>query len=77
MLDYTDDIGGIMIGGDYWNWQLYYEGRPQSQRYPADGEKEAIEAGKVEYEKIKVECGKVFDDIYRFDKWEIRIWSPT
>ena len=77
MADYADDVRGVIIGGDWFNWQLFYDSRPQSRRMPADTEQLAENAGRAAYQRIMAECGQVFKDIYPLDKWEIRIWSPT
>ena len=38
MLDYSDDVKGIIIGADdVWKWQVFYDGRAQMHvRLPAD-----------------------------------------
>lgn len=76
MIDYTDDVRGVIIGGSYWGWQIFYDGRPQSQRQCADSKEEAIERGRAEVARVKAECAKVLWLIYPLDAWEIRIWAP-
>jgi hypothetical protein len=77
MIDYTDDVKGVIVGDGWYNWQLFYDGRPQSQRMPADTEQLAEDAGKALFEQIKSECGHVFRFIYPLNSWEVRIWTPT
>lgn len=76
MLDYSDDVKGVIIGGDEYHWQVFYDGRQQSQRLPADSDAQAEELGRAEVAKIKAECGHALWMIYPLDKWEVRIWPP-
>lgn len=77
MSDHSEEVRGVIIGGEYWKWQLWYDGRPQSPRLPADTEAEAQAAGKAEYESIKAECGQAFTIIHPLkDAWTIRTWGP-
>ena len=79
MLDYSDDVKGIIIGADdVWKWQVFYDGRAQMYaRLPADSEDEAIEHGTKIVEQMKAECGSVAWLIYPHDTWEVRIWPPS
>mgnify|MGYP000859560947 CR=1 FL=1 len=77
MIDYTDDVRGVIVGSGWYNWQLFYDGRPQSQRLPADTGELAEDAGSAAYQRIKVECGHAFGFIYPLKAWKIKIWSPT
>lgn len=77
MTDYTDDVRGTIIGGSYYHWRLFYDGRPQGQRMHAYTEQDAENAGKAAFERVKAECGKAFDMIYPLYAWEVRIWQPT
>ena len=73
MLEFTDDIDGTIIGGDYVTGQLCYETRPQGrQLYADDAAGLRIEAGNL-LRQIKADCGRVFADIYPHDEWTLRI----
>lgn len=71
-----EETDGIIIGGEYVVWELYYDGRRQtSHRHPADNDAEAIAAAKVKRNELRDKfkgfpCYLYPDD----DKWEVRIW---
>lgn len=73
----SEFVRGQIIGGDYYQWQVFYDGRPQSQRLPADSDTEAEELGRAEIARIKEWCGSVLWLIHPHDTWEVRIWSPS
>lgn len=77
MINYTDDTKAVIVGGEWFKYQLFYDGRPQSQRLHAYTEQQAEDNGKALFEQVKAECGKAFDVIYPLNAWEVRIWQPT
>lgn len=71
-----DDVRGIIIGGDYISWQLFYDGRPQGQKEYADTEYEGEEAAKEKCAELKAQYQGYPCYLYPDDsKWEIRIWN--
>lgn len=70
-----DETRGIVIGGDFVSWQLFYDGRPQSTKLSADNPLHAIQLAKEKLEEIRKDCGRAFKLIYPDNKWEVRIWD--
>lgn len=59
-----DDVNGVIVGGDYGQCWITYEGRKQGKTmYPCD-ETEALEMCTNEKTRIKAECGEAFTMIY-------------
>lgn len=68
-----DDVNGVIIGGDYVSWQLFYDGRPQGQKQSAANDDEAIEMAEQRCKELKVEFGGFPCYLYPDDKWEVRL----
>jgi hypothetical protein len=61
---FTDDVNGVLVGGDYGQCWVTYQGRKQgSTGYPSN-EVEADNFCQAIIDQIKAECGSVFIDIY-------------
>jgi hypothetical protein len=73
MLDFTDDVTGLVIGGDHVTGQLYYEDRPQHSQLYADDTDALRRRAADALAQIKRECGRAFADIYPRDAWTLRI----
>ena len=65
-----DDVNGQIVGGDYGQCWVTYDGRKQGPtKYPANEvEAELMCMGIID--SIKYECGSVFQDIYPKDAWQ-------
>jgi hypothetical protein len=62
--DFTDDVSGQIIGGEYGQCWVTYQGRKQGNTgYPAN-EVEADSFCQAVIDRIKNECGEVFSMIY-------------
>jgi hypothetical protein len=67
-----DDVRGVIIGGDWVNWQLFYDGRPQGGKEIAANDEEAIEAARAKCAKLKAEWCEF--GLYKdASKWEVRL----
>lgn len=70
-----DNVSGVIVGGDYMGWQIFYDGRPQSQKYYADSEEEALTLAKTKIETRKQQFYGYPCYLYPDPtKWEIRLW---
>lgn len=71
-----DEVGGIIIGGDYIAGRLYYNDRIQSSHFYADSDGDLLVAANARLDEIKSECGRAFDDIFpNKSGWELRIYD--
>ncbi len=71
-----DTTRGIIIGGNYISWALYYDGRPQgmSNWDRADNDDEAIAAARVLRDRLIMEYGGSPCFLYQDPaKWEVRL----
>ena len=71
-----EEVRGMIIGGDYVGWRVYYDGSPQmfAKQY-ADTEALAIEEGTAYIQSLKDTC--CGHPLYLYPdttKWEIRIY---
>ncbi len=73
-MTYYDEPCGILIGGWYVPWQLYYEDRAQNQKQYADTEDEALATGTAEMNRLKAE-NKPIGLYPNDDAWTVRIWN--
>ena len=65
-----DDVNGQIVGGDYGQCWVTYEGRKQGPtKYPKN-KAQAEEFCASIVESIKADCGQVFSYIYPNDAWE-------
>lgn len=62
--DFTDDVSGEIIGGDYGTCWVTYEGRKQGATMYPTNETEAYAMCEDLKDEIKKDCGEVFDSIY-------------
>jgi hypothetical protein len=70
-----DDVRGVIIGGDYVSWRLYYDDRPQGGTEYADSEEEAVSAGRLLCSRLKREfCGWPCYLYPDNSKWEVRVY---
>lgn len=69
-----DEVDGIVIGGDYFTGQIYYDGRQQSQIFYADTEDELRnQANNIVSDLKRENCPfGLYDDS---SKWELRIYK--
>lgn len=70
-----EEVEGIVIGGEFICWQLFYDGRSQGRIENADNDAQAIDAAKAEMNKL-IEKFAGFPCYLYPDKskWEVRIW---
>lgn len=71
-----DTTRGIIIGGNYTHWSLFYDGRPQGMGDwgHADSDDEAIAAAKLLRNKLVTEYGGSPCFLYQDpSKWEARL----
>lgn len=62
--DFTDDVNGTIIGGDYGMCWVTYQDRKQGKtNYPAN-KVEAEQMCSCVVEEIKKDCGEAFNMIY-------------
>ena len=66
---HDDDVNGQIIGGDYGQCWLTYEGRKQGPTLYARSAVTAQELLAAEHRRIKAECGEAYRDIYPAPKW--------
>ena len=69
-----DNVNGVIVGGDYVSWQVFYSGRSQTGKNYADNEKQARGYAEVVIQRLKSEfkgfpCYLFQDD----SRWDIRI----
>ena len=65
-----DDVNGQIVGGDFGQCWVTYDGRKQgSTKYPRH-EAEAYAFCESIVQSIKDDCGVVFKDIYPKDAWQ-------
>jgi hypothetical protein len=64
MKTFTDDVNGIIIGGDYGMCWVTYEGRKQGNTCYPENEVQADNMCHDIIEGIKTECGTAFSLIY-------------
>jgi hypothetical protein len=69
-IGYTDDVNGIIIGGDYISWQLFYDGRSQSRVEYSQSEQEAVLKASAMVSELKKEFSSI--GLFCEDKWEVR-----
>ena len=78
MPDFTDDVRGSIIGGDFQSGRLYYDGRPQGPSLSADTTDDLIVRGNAAYQAIKEDYPNDFTFKLVFPKteaWELRIFD--
>lgn len=71
----SDDVNGTIIGGDWVDWKLFYEGRQQGPRHIAPDDETAMNDAIDLLNTWRTEDW--FYDVYpRRDKeaWEVRRW---
>lgn len=72
--DFTDDVGGVIIGDVMFSGQLYYEGRPQRGRFYARDDVELGRIAKSLKAQILEDCGPAAYLIYPdVDAWTMKI----
>ena len=64
-----ENTRGVIIGGDYIHFRLYFEDREQFSGY-AQNDLEASNMAKTERDRLKAENPCLF----RGDKWEVRCY---
>ena len=69
MFNFTDDVNGVIIGGDYIRAWVSYCGRQQGRFVYATSKKSAIQKCEEIMNEIKKDCGVVFKDIYPKNEW--------
>lgn len=73
MIDFTDDVSGVIVGGDYMQGFLTYEGRKQGSDMYAVNEDALKVLANEKWNSIKKEHGQVFRDIYPSNAWMLEI----
>ncbi len=71
-----DEPRGIIIGEIInMEWQLFYDGRPQSRQMKADDEDFAMSAAKKKKRELLAKLGGYPCYLFPDDsKWEMRLW---
>lgn len=64
-----DEVNGQIVGGDYGQAWVTYQGRKQGETCYPRHEGEALAMCHSIIERIKSECGPAFKDIYPADAW--------
>jgi hypothetical protein len=64
-----EEVNGQIIGGDYGQCWLTYDGRKQGPTLYARSAVTAREALAAEHRRIKDECGAAYADIYPAPLW--------
>ena len=67
-----DDVNGQIVGRDYLQCRLTYEGRQQKTFYAETEEQALAIATRLKREKLSA-CGAAVMDIYPNDSWELQI----
>lgn len=68
--DFTDDISGVIVGGEYGTCWVTYDGRKQGgTKYPSN-EIEALNFCAAIKKEIMDSCGGVFKTIYPLNAWK-------
>lgn len=70
-----DDVSGIIIGGDFYHGQVFYDNRPQSQILYGYTQEELTEKLNERLNEIKDECKEAFRLIYPSKLWEFRYFN--
>lgn len=70
-----DDVNGVIVGGDFICGQLFYDGRPQTQKFYADSEDELIEMARAKKREF-IESVEGVLGVYEDDSlWQLRIYE--
>ena len=64
-----ENVNGQIIGGDYGQCWLTYEGRKQGPTMYARSAVTARDLLAAEHARIKAECGQAYRDIYPAPSW--------
>jgi hypothetical protein len=72
----VDDVRGIIIGGNFVSWQLFYDGRHQSGLQYADNSELAESQARSQVAEMRAKYKDEFKRLYPDEsKWEMRIWG--
>lgn len=72
--DFTDDVSGEIVGGNYGIAWLEYDGRKQGRTFYPINELEAMHLCENEKNRISEECGQAYELIYpKKDAWVVRM----
>lgn len=63
----------FLVGEKCVKWQLFYDGRPVTEKFVAKDPRFAIRDAFVKLEEIREKRGRTFDLLYPENKWEVRI----
>lgn len=73
---FSEAVGGVVIGGEYFTGGLYYCGQKCGNTIYAATEDAVVEKGRERLEDIKNECGAAYSMIYpEKNSWEVRIYQ--
>lgn len=70
----TDNVSGVIVGGDYVSWQLFYDERPQGSKEYAETDEAATLAARQKHATLMRKYSGFPCYLYPGDKWEIRLW---
>lgn len=71
----TGNVSGVIVGGAYTAWQLFYDGRPQGGKEYADTDEKAIEAARQKHAALLSEYAGFPCYLYPNPAmWEVRLW---
>lgn len=69
-----EEVRGIVIGGNYVSWQVFYNGVMQSQKDYAENDAQAIELGTALIAQRMKDFGGYPCYLFPEKAWEIRIY---
>lgn len=75
MHGYGEIVRGQIIGGDWANGRLFYDGRPQSQALRGDDDADLMRQAREIKVGLRGDLGDEFRRLFPDDsKWELRIY---
>lgn len=75
-MTHTDDVRGVIVGGDHVMARLYYDGRPQGATIYACNEGSALDKARALKAATMAEMGQAAFLIFPNDAaWEMRIFD--
>jgi hypothetical protein len=73
-MNYTDDVRGIIIGGDTHTGYIFYDGRMQTGAIVGNTEQEMLTLARRKIESLKQEFKGFPTYLYQNDSlWEVRV----
>lgn len=69
-----DNVSGVIIGGNYIAWRLFYDGRPQGGKQYTDDDATALAQASARIDELKATYAGYPCYLYPSDLWEVRLW---